>query len=54
VVAAVEAHKPWLAPFWTTARTQPDDARSAALARELETIGRKLLETLYPPQRTIG
>jgi hypothetical protein len=54
VVAAVEAHKPWLAPFWTTARTQPGDAQTAALARELETIGSKLLETLYPPQRTIG
>jgi hypothetical protein len=51
VVAAVEAHKNWLVPFWSAARAQPDDAQTAALARELETIARKVLETLYPPQR---
>ncbi|HWP13125.1 MAG TPA: DUF3482 domain-containing protein [Ramlibacter sp.] len=51
VVAAVEAHKAWLAPFWDVARTQPDDGQIADLGRELETIARKVLETLYPPQR---
>lgn len=49
VVAAVEARKTFLAPFWTAARTQPDSGRLAlALARELETIVRKVLATLYP------
>jgi hypothetical protein len=51
VVAAVEAHKPWLAPFWTSARAQSDEAQIAVLARELETIARKVLVTLYPPQQ---
>jgi hypothetical protein len=50
VVAAVEAHKPWLAPFWMAARAEPQEAQTAALARELETIARRLLETLYPPR----
>jgi hypothetical protein len=47
----VEAHKPWLAPFWTSARAQSDEAQIAVLARELETIARKVLETLYPSQQ---
>jgi hypothetical protein len=54
VVAAAEPHKPWLAAFWASARAQPDDAQTTVLARELETVARKMLETLYPPQRTIG
>ena len=49
VVAAVETRKTFLPPFWTAARTQPDSGRLAmALARELETIARKVLATLYP------
>ena len=51
VVAAVEAHKAWLVPFWAAARAQPDGAQVAELARELETISCKVLDTLYPPQR---
>jgi hypothetical protein len=53
VVAAVEAHKPWLAPFWNAARSHPDEAHAGDLARELEAITRKVLQTLYPPQRTV-
>lgn len=50
VGAAVQAHKGFLLPFWTAARTQPDGGRLAmALARELETIARKVLAGLYPP-----
>jgi len=49
VVAAVETRKTFLPPFWMAARTQPDSGRLAmALARELETIARKVLATLYP------
>ena len=49
VVAAVEARKAFLVPFWTAARTQPDSGRLAlALARELEAIVRKVLAALYP------
>lgn len=49
VVAAVETRKNLLPPFWTAARTQPDSGRLAlALARELETITRKVLAGLYP------
>jgi hypothetical protein len=48
VVAAVEADKPWLATFWNTARLRPEDAQTADLARVLEGIARKVLETLYP------
>lgn len=48
VVAAVEAHRDRLAPFWAAARTQPDPARLAsALARELEAIARQVLHA--PP-----
>ena len=49
VVAAVETHRAALVPFWTSARAQQDDGQVAALARELETIARELLATLYPP-----
>lgn len=49
VVAAVEAHKALLVPFWTAARTRPDAGRLAmALAPELETLARKVLAALYP------
>lgn len=49
VVAAVEAHRERLAPFWSAARTQPDPARLAsALARELETVARQALRGIYP------
>jgi hypothetical protein len=51
VVAAVEARKPMLTPFWTTARTQPDGGKLAlTLARELEGIARRALAALYPGQ----
>jgi hypothetical protein len=51
VVAAVEARKPMLMPFWTTVRTQPDAGKLAlTLARELETITRRALAALYPGQ----
>ena len=51
VQAAVEAHKGFLTPYWTAARTQPDAGRLAmALARELEGIARKVLSKLYPPE----
>jgi hypothetical protein len=48
VVAAVEAHNPSLAPFWVAARSQPDAEQAAALARELEIIATRVLDTLYP------
>ena len=49
VVAAVEAHRERLTPFWVAARTQPDPARLAtALGRELEATARKVLARLYP------
>lgn len=49
VVAAVEAHRDRLAPFWVAARTQPDPARLAsALARELEAIAREVLRKVHP------
>jgi hypothetical protein len=52
VVAAVESHRERLAPFWVTARTQPDAGRLAtALGPELEAIARKVLTSLYPAQR---
>ena len=52
VVAAVEARKELLAPFWTMARTQPDPGKLAlALARELETVAGRVLASLYPPRR---
>ena len=48
VVAAVEARKAMLTPFWTAARTQPDAGRLAlALARELETLARQILAALH-------
>ena len=50
VVAAVETHRAALVPFWTAARAQQDEGQVAALSGELETIARKLLATLYPPQ----
>ena len=46
VVAAVEADKPWLVPFWNNARLRPDDAQTADLARHLERIAHNVLETL--------
>lgn len=52
VVAAVQARQAWLAPFWTAARAKSDDAQAPLLARELESIARKVLDTLYPPQST--
>ena len=50
VVAAVEARRAALAPFWNSARAQQVDGQTEALARELEGIARRLLATLYPPQ----
>jgi len=51
VLAAVEARKPMLTPFWTTARTQPDAGKLAlTLGRELEGIARRALAALYPGQ----
>jgi hypothetical protein len=50
VVAAVETHKASLAPLWISARMRQDEGQTMALARELETIARELLDTLYPPQ----
>ena len=51
VVAAVDARKPMLTPFWTAARTQPDAGKLAlTLARELETITCVALAALYPAQ----
>jgi hypothetical protein len=50
VVAAVEAHRARLEPFWIAARTQPEPARLvSALAHELEAIVRAVLEALHPP-----
>lgn len=55
VVAAVEARKATLNPFWTAARTQPDAGKLALiLARELETITRVALARLYPAQVATG
>jgi hypothetical protein len=54
VVAAVAARKGWLTQFWTAARAQPDEVETAALARELEAMARRVLETLYPPRLTAG
>jgi hypothetical protein len=52
VVAAVEARKAFLLPFWTAARTQPDSGKLAlALAREIEAIARNVLGALYPDAR---
>jgi hypothetical protein len=52
VVAAVEARKTFLLPFWAAARTQPDSGKLVlALAREIETIARNVLATLYPDAR---
>ena len=49
VVVAVEGRKTFLLPFWTAARTQPDSGKLVlALAREIETIARNVLATLYP------
>ncbi|HKB54108.1 MAG TPA: hypothetical protein VKD22_08915, partial [Ramlibacter sp.] len=53
VVGAVQAQQPSLMRFWAAARSEPEPARLiSTLARELETIARTVLETLYPPQRT--
>lgn len=47
VVAAVQAHRDRLAPFWTMARTQPEPGRLVStLARELEPIARELLAAM--------
>lgn len=52
VVAAVEAHRDRLAPFWAAARTQPEPVRLAtALARELEAIVRQVLQEICPTAR---
>lgn len=51
---AVAARQGWLAPFWTTARAQPDEGQAAVLARELEAMAREILATLYPPQAGTG
>lgn len=51
---AVAARQGWLAPFWTTARGQPDEGQAAVLARELEAMAREILATLYPPQSGTG
>jgi hypothetical protein len=49
VLAAVEAHRARLQPFWTAARGEPEPARLvSALAHELETIVRGVLEPLHP------
>jgi len=49
VVAAVEAHREQLTPFWNAVRTQPDAGRLAGgFIRELETIARQVLDRLYP------
>jgi hypothetical protein len=49
VVAAVDAHRERLAPLWAAARSQPEPGRLiSVLARELETIARKVLATLFP------
>ena len=51
VVAAVQARKDTLTPFWTAARTQPDAGKLAlTLARELEIVARRTLAGLYPAQ----
>jgi hypothetical protein len=51
VVAAVEARKAMLTPFWTTARTLPDAGKVAlALAAELENVMRIVFAALYPGQ----
>jgi len=52
VVAAVEARRTFLLPFRTAARTQPAaDKPVLALTREIETIARNVLATLYPDAR---
>lgn len=51
VVAAVETHGAWLAQFWAAARTGSVPGQAAALSRELETIARQVLDTLYPKPR---
>ena len=48
VVAAVEAHKPSLGAFWAAARARQDPDQAAGLARELETIATRVLDTLDP------
>jgi hypothetical protein len=51
VVAAVEARKEMIAPFWTSARTQPDAGKlGLALGRELEAVTRMVLASFYPGQ----
>jgi hypothetical protein len=50
VVAAVEAHKAWLLPFWAATRAQPDTVQAAALSLEVETVASRILEALYPPR----
>ena len=52
VMAAVQANRARLEPFWTAARTEPEPARLvSALANELGTIVRGVLETLHPAIR---
>jgi hypothetical protein len=50
VAAAVAAQKVQLARFWQSARAQPNDPQTNAVAREVETIARTVLESLYPPR----
>ena len=50
VVAAVEAHKAWLVPFWAAARVQPDTVQATALSLEVETVATRILDALYPPR----
>jgi hypothetical protein len=52
VVAAVEADRARLEPFWTAARTQAEPVRLVStLAKELESIVRGVLEAIDPPAR---
>jgi hypothetical protein len=52
VVAAVEAHRARLEPFWTAARTQAEPVRLVStLAKELEAVVRGVLEAIDPPAR---
>lgn len=48
VAAAVARHKAALARIWAGARAQPEPAAGEALAGELESITREILQALYP------
>ncbi len=49
VAAAVARHKESLARIWASARAQPEQAAVEALAGELESITREVLQALYRP-----